>query len=30
MLDDLLAATLDEEIKNRAEAEIFLAQHYPK
>ncbi|WP_066381334.1 CBS domain-containing protein [Anabaena sp. CA = ATCC 33047] len=28
MLDDLLAATLDGVIKNQAEAEAFLAQHY--
>jgi tRNA nucleotidyltransferase (CCA-adding enzyme) len=28
MLDDLLAATLDGEIKDRTEAEKFLAQHY--
>ncbi len=29
MLDDLLAATLDGEIKDRAEAEEFLRKHYP-
>jgi tRNA nucleotidyltransferase (CCA-adding enzyme) len=28
MLDDLLAATLDGEIKDRTEAEKFLAQHH--
>ncbi len=30
MLDDLLAATLDGVICDRAQAEEFLAQHYPK
>lgn len=30
ILDDLLAATLDGVIKDRFEAEEFLAQHYPK
>ncbi len=30
ILDDLLAATLDGEIKNKADAEKFLAQRYPK
>ncbi|MDM9384204.1 CBS domain-containing protein [Chlorogloeopsis sp. ULAP01] len=30
ILDDLLAVTLDGEIKDRTEAENFLAQHYPK
>ncbi|GAX35156.1 polynucleotide adenylyltransferase region [Nodularia sp. NIES-3585] len=30
MLDDLLTATLDRVIKNREEAEEFLAQHYPQ
>ncbi|MHC0062556.1 CBS domain-containing protein [Nostoc sp. UIC 10890] len=30
ILDDLLAATLDEVIKDRNEAEEFLAKHYPK
>ncbi|OYD96199.1 poly(A) polymerase [Nostoc sp. 'Peltigera membranacea cyanobiont' 210A] len=30
ILDDMLAATLDEIIKDKTEAEEFLAQHYPK
>ncbi|MBG1243205.1 CBS domain-containing protein [Nostoc sp. NZL] len=30
ILDDVVAATLDGVIKDRAEAEEFLAQHYPK
>ncbi|MER3491456.1 MAG: poly(A) polymerase [Mastigocladus sp. ERB_26_2] len=30
MLDDLLAATLDGEIRDRTQAEKFLAQHYPQ
>jgi tRNA nucleotidyltransferase (CCA-adding enzyme) len=30
ILDDLLAATLDGEIKNKADAEKFLSQRYPK
>ncbi|MCC5642649.1 CBS domain-containing protein [Nostoc sp. CHAB 5824] len=30
ILDDVVAATLDGVIKNRTEAEEFLAQHYPK
>ncbi|WP_414542291.1 CBS domain-containing protein [Nostoc sp. CCY0012] len=30
ILDELLAATLDEVIKNKEEAEEFLAQHYPR
>ncbi|MBD2512536.1 CBS domain-containing protein [Nostoc muscorum FACHB-395] len=30
ILDDILAATLDRVIKDKAEAEEFLAQHYPK
>ncbi|MEH1842703.1 MAG: CBS domain-containing protein [Nostoc sp.] len=30
ILDDVVAATLDEVIKDKAEAEEFLAQHYPK
>ncbi|WP_414566647.1 MULTISPECIES: CBS domain-containing protein [unclassified Anabaena] len=30
ILDELLAATLDEVIKNKEEAEEFLAQHYPQ
>ncbi|WP_375474301.1 CBS domain-containing protein [uncultured Nostoc sp.] len=30
ILDDMLAATLDGVIKDRREAEEFLAQHYPK
>ena len=30
MLDDLLVATVDGVIKNRQEAEDFLAQHYPQ
>ncbi|MEH1776562.1 CBS domain-containing protein [Nostoc sp.] len=30
ILDDVLAATLDGVIKDRAEAEEFLAQHYPQ
>ncbi|QSJ15814.1 CBS domain-containing protein [Nostoc sp. UHCC 0702] len=29
ILDDILAATLDKVIKNRTEAEEFLAKHYP-
>ncbi|MEH1993174.1 CBS domain-containing protein [Nostoc sp.] len=30
ILDDMLAATLDRVIKDKTEAEEFLAQHYPK
>ena len=30
ILDDLLTATLDEKVHDRAEAEAFLAQHYAK
>ncbi|OKH11776.1 poly(A) polymerase [Fischerella major NIES-592] len=30
MLDELLAATLDGEIRDRTQAEKFLAQHYPQ
>ncbi len=30
ILDNVLAATLDGVIKDRSEAEEFLAQHYPK
>jgi tRNA nucleotidyltransferase (CCA-adding enzyme) len=29
MLDDLLTATVDGIIKDKAEAEEFLAKHYP-
>jgi hypothetical protein len=30
MLEDLLAATLDGDIKNQLEAQEFLVKHYPR